>query len=475
MAKTVVIDPVTRIEGHAKISIFLNDAGEVDNARFHVVEYRGFEKFCEGRPYTEMAGITARICGICPVSHLLASAKTGDKILAVQIPPAAEKLRRLMNLGQLTQSHALSFFHLSSPDFFLGWDSDPAKRNVFGLIAENPDLARAGIRLRQFGQTVIEILGAKKIHAAWAVPGGVRSHLSEEGRQWIRDRLPESFDTITLGLNLFKTMLDTQLKDEPAIFGEFPSLFMSLVGKDGEWEHYGGHLRFADSQGNIVADGLSEDDYHDFIGEAVESWSYLKFPYYKPLGYPEGMYRVGPLARLNTCSHIGTEGADRELQELRQRAGGVPTSSFLYHYARLIEILACLEKIQQYMDDPELSSDRIRSHAGVNQLEAVGVSEAPRGTLFHHYNVDENGLIQKVNLIIATGQNNLAMNKTVTQIAQNYIHSNDIPEGFLNRVEHGIRCFDPCLSCSTHAVGQMPLHVELIAPDGAVVNEVYRN
>lgn len=475
MAKTVVIDPVTRIEGHAKISVFLNDAGEVDNARFHVVEYRGFEKFCEGRPYTEMAGITARICGICPVSHLLASAKTGDKILAVQIPPAAEKLRRLMNLGQLTQSHALSFFHLSSPDFFLGWDSDPAKRNVFGLIAENPDLARAGIRLRQFGQTIIEILGAKKIHAAWAVPGGVRSHLSEEGRQWIRDRLPESFDTITLGLNLFKAMLDNQLKDEPAIFGEFPSLFMSLVGKEGEWEHYGGHLRFTDSQGNIVADGLSEDNYHDFIGEAVEPWSYLKFPYYKPLGYPEGMYRVGPLARLNTCSHIGTAGADRELQELRQRAGGVPTSSFLYHYARLIEILACLEKIQQYMDDPELSSDRIRSHAGVNQLEAVGVSEAPRGTLFHHYNVDENGLIQKVNLIIATGQNNLAMNKTVTQIAQNYIHSNDIPEGFLNRVEHGIRCFDPCLSCSTHAVGQMPLHVELIASDGAIVNEVYRN
>jgi NAD-reducing hydrogenase large subunit len=475
MSRTVVIDPVTRIEGHAKISVFLNDAGEVDNARFHVVEYRGFEKFCEGRPYTEMAGITARICGICPVSHLLASAKTGDKILAVQIPPAAEKLRRLMNLGQITQSHALSFFHLSSPDFFLGWDSDPAKRNVFGLIAENPDLARAGIRLRQFGQTVIEILGAKKIHAAWAVPGGVRSPLSAEGRQWILDRLPESFDTITLGINLFKTMLDNQLKDEPAIFGEFPSLFMSLVGKNGEWEHYGGHLRFTDSQGNIVADGLSEDNYHDFIGEAVEPWSYLKFPYYKPLGYPNGMYRVGPLARLNTCSHIGTEAADRELQELRQRAGGVPTSSFLYHYARLIEILACLEKIQQLMDDPDLMSDRIRAHAGVNQLEAVGVSEAPRGTLFHHYKVDGNGLIQKVNLIIATGQNNLAMNQTVTQIAKNYIHNNDISEGFLNRVEHGIRCFDPCLSCSTHAVGQMPLQVQLIAPDGAVVKEVCRN
>ncbi|MGJ3249233.1 MAG: Ni/Fe hydrogenase subunit alpha [Elainellaceae cyanobacterium] len=475
MTKTVVIDPVTRIEGHAKISIFLNEAGDVDDARFHVVEYRGFEKFCEGRPFTEMAGITARICGICPVSHLLASAKTGDKILAVKIPAAAEKLRRLMNLAQLTQSHALSFFHLSSPDFLLGWDSDPAKRNVFGLIAANPDLARAGIRLRQFGQTVIERLGARKIHAAWVVPGGVRSPLSEESRQWILDRLPESFETIKLAIALFKDMLDDQLTDEIGIFGEFPTLFMGLVNKDGEWEHYGGHLRFTDSQGAIVADHLSEDDYREFLGEAVEPWSYLKFPYYKPFGYPDGIYRVGPLARLNICSRIGTEAADQELQELRERAAGAVTSSFLYHYARLIEILACLEKIQALMDDPDLMSQRVRAQGGVNQLEAIGVSEAPRGTLFHHYQVDDNGLIQKVNLIIATGQNNLAMNKTVAQIAKQYIHGHTIPEGMLNRVEAGIRCFDPCLSCSTHAAGQMPLHVQLIAADGAIVDEVYRD
>jgi NAD-reducing hydrogenase large subunit len=475
MSKTIVIDPVTRIEGHAKISIFLDDAGKVNDARFHVVEYRGFEKFCEGRPFTEMAGITARICGICPVSHLLASAKTGDKILAVKIPPAADKLRRLMNLAQLTQSHALSFFHLSSPDFLLGWDSDPAKRNVFGLIEANPDLARAGIRLRQFGQTVIELLGARKIHAAWTVPGGVRSPLSEEGRTWIRERLPESFETTQLAIGLFKTMLDGLLKEEIGIFGEFPSLFMGLVGKDGSWEHYDGHLRFTDSQGKIIADHLSEDDYQDFLGEAVEPWSYLKFPYYRPLGYPDGIYRVGPLARLNVCHHVGTDAADRELLELRDRASGVPTSSFLYHYARLIEILACLEKIQQLMDDPDITSPRVRAHGGVNQLNAVGVSEAPRGTLFHHYQVDEHGLIQKVNLIIATGQNNLAMNKTVTQIAKQYIHSNEIPEGLLNRVEAGIRCFDPCLSCSTHAAGQMPLHVQLIAADGAVLDEVYRD
>jgi NAD-reducing hydrogenase large subunit len=475
MAKTVVIDPVTRIEGHAKISIFLNDAGAVDDARFHVVEYRGFEKFCEGRPFTEMAGITARICGICPVSHLLAAAKTGDKILAVKIPVAAEKLRRMMNLAQITQSHALSFFHLSSPDFLLGWDSDPAKRNVFGLIAANPDLARAGIRLRQFGQTIIELLGARKIHAAWAVPGGVRSPLSEDGRTWIRDRLPESFDTIHTALGLFKTLIDEQLKDEITIFGEFPSLFMGLVGVDGKWDHYGGHLRFVDSHGNVIADGLSEDDYATFLGEAVEKWSYLKFPYYKPLGYPAGIYRVGPLARLNVCRYIGTPQADRELQEFRDRAGGVPTSSFLYHYARLIEILACLEHIQDLVNDPDVVSSRVRAEGGVNELEAIGVSEAPRGTLFHHYKVDENGLIQKVNLIIATGQNNLAMNKTVAQIAKHYIHNAEIPEGFLNRVEAGIRCFDPCLSCSTHAAGQMPLQIQLVGADGHVIQEVQRN
>lgn len=475
MTKTIVIDPITRIEGHAKISIYLDDAGDVSDARFHVVEYRGFEKFCEGRPFTEMAGITARICGICPVSHLLASAKTGDKILAVKVPVAAAKLRRLMNLGQITQSHALSFFHLSSPDFLLGWDSDPAKRNVFGLIAADPDLARAGIRLRQFGQTVIELLGARKIHAAWTVPGGVRSPLSESGRQWICDRLPEAFATTNLALGLFKNLIDSQLQDEVKVFGAFPSLFMGLVGEDGRWEHYDGHIRFTDSQGNIVADHLSEDNYQDYLGEAVENWSYLKFPYYKPLGYPNGIYRVGPLARLNICSQIGTEAADRELQEFRDRAGGVPTSSFFYHYARLIEILAALEQIQLLMDDPDIVSERVRAQGGVNQLEAIGVSEAPRGTLFHHYQVDEDGLIRKVNLIIATGHNNLAMNQTITQIAKQYVHGPDIPEGMLNRVEAGIRCYDPCLSCSTHAAGQMPLHIQLVAADGSVLKDVYRN
>lgn len=473
MTKTIVIDPVTRIEGHAKISIFLDDLGEVSDAHFHVVEYRGFEKFCENRPMWEMAGITSRICGICPVSHLLASAKTGDKLLAVKIPPAAEKLRRLMNLAQITQSHALSFFHLSSPDFLLGWDTNPAIRNVFGLMSANPELARGGIRLRQFGQEIIEILGAKKIHTAWAVPGGVRSPLCEEGRAWIRDRLPESMATIENALTLFKNLL-TELKTEVDVFGNFPSLFMSLVGKNGEWEHYGGHIRFTDSHGQIVADNLSEDDYQQYIGEAVEPWSYLKFPYYKPLGYPDGIYRVGPLARLNVCTHIGTPKADRELQEFRDRAGGVALSSFFYHYARLVEILAAIEKIAELIDDPDITSPHTRAKAGINCLEGIGVSEAPRGTLFHHYNVDENGMIKKVNLIIATGHNNLAMNKTVTQIAKHYIHNGDVSEGLLNRVEAGIRNFDPCLSCSTHAFGKMPLLIELLGSDGKLLQQLNR-
>jgi NAD-reducing hydrogenase large subunit len=474
MSQTIIIDPVTRIEGHAKISIFLDEAGQVEDARFHVVEYRGFEKFCEGRPMWEMAGITARICGICPVSHLLCAAKTGDKIQAVQIPPAGEKLRRLMNLAQITQSHALSFFHLSSPDFLLGWDSNPAQRNVFGLIAADPELARSGIRLRQFGQKVIELLGAKKIHPSWAVPGGVRSPLSEEGRGWIRERLPESRQTLDTALNLFKQLLDS-FQTEIETFGNFPSLFLGLVGKGGEWEHYGGHLRFTDSEGNIVADNLNEDDYREFIGESVEKWSYLKFPYYKPLGYPDGIYRVGPLARLNVCSHFGTPEADRELVEYRQRAGGVATSSFFYHYARLVEILGCLERMERLLDDPDIVSHRTRAEAGINNLEGIGVSEAPRGTLFHHYLVDENGLIEKVNLIVATGNNNLAMNKTVAQIAKHYVRGAEIAEGMLNRVEAGIRAYDPCLSCSTHAAGQMPLHVQLVGADGEVLREVWRD
>jgi NAD-reducing hydrogenase large subunit len=475
MSQRIVIDPVTRIEGHAKISIFMDDAGNVSDAEFHVVEFRGFEKFCEGRPYSEMPGITPRICGICPVSHLLASAKAGDAIMAVNIPPAADKLRRLMNLGQLIQSHALSFFHLSAPDFLLGWDTPQAKRNVFGLIAANTDLARAGIRLRQFGQEIIAVLGGQKIHPSWAVPGGVRSPLTEEGRARIRAWLPEAYATTKIAFDLFKKTMDTH-KKEIQIFGNFPSLFMGLVEPDGTWEHHGGKLRFTDSSGSIIADQLDPQKYYEYIGESVQSSSYLKSPYYLPLGFPDGMYRVGPLARLNVAEQMGTPKADAELKKFKKlgRGRSAVTSSFLYHYARLIEILASIERVEAAMDDAELLSEDLRADAGINSLRGVGVSEAPRGTLFHDYTVDRDGLLKKVNLIVATGQNNLAMNQTVAQIARYYVRGNKIPEPMLNRVEHGIRCYDPCLSCSTHAVGQMPLHVQLIAPDGTVLSELAR-
>lgn len=489
MSRTVVIDPVTRIEGHAKITIHLDSAGQVEDARFHVVEFRGFERFCEGRLFSEMPGITARICGICPISHLLASSKTGDAILGVKIPPTAALLRRMLNWAQITQSHALSFFHLSSPDFILGFDSAPAKRNVMGLIEQSPDLAKRGIRLRKFGQDVIRILGGRSVHPAWTVPGGVREPLTPESRNLIRQMLPEAFETTNIALDLLKKAHEN-LADEITHYGNFPSLFLGLVTPDGGLEHYDGVLRVVDSDGNILTPGLAPERYREIIGEAVEPWSYLKFPYYKPAAskgarvgesgsdaYEQGIYRVGPLARLNICDFAGTPRADRELREFRSLAplGKVVTQSFYYHYARLIEIMFSLEKMSEALDNPIVTDSHVRSNAGVNNRVAVGVSEAPRGTLFHEYHVDDDGILQKVNLIIATGQNNLAMNRTVKQIAKHHIRGNNIPEGVMNRIEHGIRLFDPCLSCSTHIYGKMPMLVQLVSAEGTVLDEVARS
>src|SRR5262245_46363584 len=341
MGQRIIIDPVTRIEGHAKITIQLGDDGAVADARFHVAEFRGFERFGVGRPRWELAGITARVCGICPVSHLIASAKAGDRIMAVTPPPAALKLRRLMNLGQIVQSHALSFFHLASPDLILGFDSDPARRNLFGLIASDREWARGGIRLRQFGQEVIEHLGGKKIHPDWSVPGGVRKPLSVEARDALLARVPEARATVLEALGRFKTMLDTY-REEAATFGDFPSLFLGLVAPDGTWEHYDGAIRIVGADGRIVAEGLDGQRYREFIGEATQHDSYLKFPYFKPMGYPGGIYRVGPLARLNLCDRMPTRMAESERLEYRDRFD-TATSSFLYHYARLIEILAGVE------------------------------------------------------------------------------------------------------------------------------------
>lgn len=467
MSKRIVIDPVSRIEGHAKITVHVDDAGKVTDARFHVTEFRGFEKFCEGRSFREMPAITSRICGICPVSHLICSAKTGDALLATTVPPAAANLRRMMNYGQIIQSHALSFFHLSGADLFLGHEWDPATRNMFGLLKEHPDLVRDGIGLRKFGQEVIEILGGKRIHTAWAVPGGVNEPFTAEHKQMILDHLPNALAIAQKTLSHFKSSL-SRWKDETETFGDFPSLFLGLVTPTGGLEHYDGKIRIVDSNGAIVADQLDPAHFEEFLGEAVESWSYLKFPYYRPAGYPDGVYRVGPLARLNIAAHCGTQQADAELREFKQLAKGAVSSSFHFHYARLIEILFALERIDELTNDPVTMNPRVRAQAELNANEGVGCSEAPRGTLFHHYRVNDNGVLTRINLLIATGQNNLAMNRTIRQIADRYVNGDQVDHAILNRLEAGIRAFDPCLSCSTHALGRMPLHMQIIGPDGAV-------
>lgn len=463
MEKQIHIEPVTRIEGHAKITVFLDDAGDVKDAQFHVTELRGFEKFCEGRTLWEMPGLTARICGICPVSHILASSKAADAILAVRIPKTGEMLRRMMNLGQFIQSHALSFFYLSAPDFLLGWDHDPATRNVVGLVQANPDLARKGIRLRAFGQEVISRLGGKRVHPSWAVPGGVNASLSVEDHQWFLDNLPEAKDTIRETIDLFKTSFDCEAR---GVLGEFNSMYMGLVAPGGKWEHYEGLIRIVDQDGSIVVEGQDPALYSDIIHEASEPWTYLKFPHYVPRGYPDGMYRVGPLGRVNVCESFGTPEADAALEEFRATANRCSGKVFDYHYTRLMEILAALERMEVLLADERILDPHVRAEAGINQLEGVGIHEAPRGTLIHHYKVDENGIIEKANFIVSTGHNNLAMNRAVQGIAKTYIEKGNVTEGILNRIEGGIRAYDPCLSCSVHAVGQMPIQVSIVGADG---------
>lgn len=476
MAQTITIAPVTRIEGHAKITIQLDDSGQVADARFHVTEFRGFEQFCLGRSYREMPAITERICGICPVSHALASAKAGDAIKGVRIPPAAEKLRRLMHCAQLVQSHALSFYLLSGPDLLLGMESDPARRNLVGLIEALPETARQGIRLRQFGQEVIRLLADRSVHPAWAVSGGVREGLTPDKVAWIAERLPEALNIATHALELGYDAL-ARLAEEATVYGSFPSLFLGLVSPEGGLEHYDGPLRMIAADGRRLEDGRNPAEYRSLISEGETPWSYLKFPFYTPLGAEAGIYRVGPLARLNVADFAATPRADRELRRFRQfgEGGGPVLGSFYYHQARLIELLFCLESMAALLEDPELCSSHVRSHARTNNQVGIGAVEAPRGVLFHEYHVDENGLLSYVNLIIATGQNNLAMNRTVQQIARHYLQGGRLEEGLLNRVEHGIRCYDPCLSCSTHAVGRMPLVVDLLAPDGRQLERIWRD
>jgi NAD-reducing hydrogenase large subunit len=470
--KRITIEPVTRVEGHAKITIQLDDQGHVAGTEFHVTQVRGFEKFTEGRPFYEMPGITARICGICPISHLLASSKACDAIMAVRVPTAAKKLRELVHFAQIVQSHALSFFYLSAPDFLLGMDSDPAARNVLGVIASHPELARDGIDLRKFGLQVVEGLAQERVHPAWIVPGGVATPLAAHTREHILSELPKAKAIAERTIQFFKGALDNY-KEEIEFFGSFPSMYEGLVDTKGRLQLYDGNLRFRKATGEIAEDQIEPDAYREWIGEASLRDSYLKAPYFKPLGFPAGVYRVGPLGRLNTADSCGTPKADQELTEFRQRFGNVAHSAFLYHYARLIEVIYALERMETLLDDPQILETHVRAVAGVNVNEGVGIIEAPRGTLIHHYKVDENGAITWANLIVATGHNNLAIGKSVQQVSEHFIDGNKLSEGMVNRVSAVVRAYDPCLSCSTHANGLLAMNIRLVDCEGKLLDELH--
>jgi NAD-reducing hydrogenase large subunit len=469
--KRMIIDHVSRIEGHAKIVIQLDDSGHVSGSEFHVTQVRGFEKFTEGRPFYEMPGITSRICGICPVSHLLASSKACDAILAVRIPPAARKLRELLHCAQFVQSHALSFFYLSSPDFLLGMDSDPASRNVLGVIAKHPELARDGIELRKFGLQLIESLAKERVHPSWVVPGGVATPMLVQARDHVLSELPDAKAIIDRTISFMKGAMDNY-KEEVDFFGSEPTMYAGLVDTKGNLQLYDGNLRFRNAVGGIVEDQIPGDEYANWISETSLRNSYLKAPFFKPKGVSEGVYRVGPLARLNVATQCGTPKADAELAEFRQRFGTPAHSAFLYHYARLIEILYALERIEVLLADPQIFDEHVRATAGVNALEGVGMIEAPRGVLIHHYKVNGDGAIVWANLIVATGHNNLAIGRSIKQVSEHFIDGMKFQEGMLNRVSAVVRAYDPCLSCSTHASGLVAMKVHLVDSAGNVLDEV---
>ncbi|HEY59141.1 MAG TPA: Ni/Fe hydrogenase subunit alpha [Anaerolineae bacterium] len=473
--RKITIEPVTRIEGHAKITIHLDDTGKVKHAYFHVNEFRGFEKFCEGRMVFEMPQITPRICGICPVSHHLAAAKAADIVFGITPPRPATLLRELMHMGQIIQSHSMHFFELAGPDLLLGFDADPEIRNVIGIIQTNPELALKAIALRKFGQEIIKAVGGRKIHPTFAIPGGVNKALTANERDEILAGQANAIKTIKIGISFIKDWAEKH-REDIAKFAVFPSGYMGLVTPENGLELYEGKVRLMDSAGNEL-EKFNASNYLDYIAEHTEDWSYLKFPYYKKMGWPNGVYRVGPLGRLNTVEKLDTPLANEEFKKYRALNAGKPIENTLhYHYARLIETLFAAEKVTVLLDDPDiLSKEILNTHHYGFQSEGVGILEAPRGTLFHHYWANENGQLLKVNLIVSTGHNNWAMSKAVDCVAKEYITGPEIHEGLLNRVEAAVRAHDPCLSCSTHAVGQMPIIIEIKNSKGELIKELKRN
>ena len=474
VAQKLTIEPVTRIEGHAKVTIHLNDQGKVDRAYLHVNEFRGFEKFCEGRMVFEMPLITPRICGICPVSHHLAAAKAADAVVGAPPPRPASLLRDLMHMGQIIQSHGMHFFELAGPDLLLGFDCDPATRNVIGLIQAAPELALQAVALRKFGQEIIATLGGRRVHPNFAVPGGVNKALTAAEREGIRADIDQSIATVQAGLSIFKDWAAKNREDIDK-FAVFQTGYFGMVTPENALELYDGDIRLIDKDGAQL-EHFAGRDYLDYVAEHVEPWSYLKFPYYKKMGWPEGVYRVGPLGRLNVAEKIDTPLANEALREFKALNDGKPVENTLhFHYARLIETLFAIERVGVLLDDADILSNDILNTRQDFQGEGVGVIEAPRGTLFHHYWTNERGQLERVNLIIATGHNNWAMSQAVDSVAKTYITGPEIHEGLLNRVEAAVRAHDPCLSCSTHAVGQMPMVIDVLDSAGEQVKQLRRD
>ncbi len=477
--RKIIIDPVTRVEGHGRVTVQLDEQGKVGDARFHIVEFRGFERFVQGHPYWEAPLLVQRLCGICPVSHHLAAAKAIDQIYGVDpddLHPTATKIRRLLHYAQVFQSHALHFFYLASPDLLFGLDAPVEKRYVGAVALEHEDLARKGIQMRQFGQELIKALAGKKIHGICAIPGGVhKTFYPEERDYFLTENGSPSVDTMIEWslevVDFIKAYHDEHFNWLDS-FASFPSGHLGLVAGDGALELYDGRMRAIDSSGQITLNDVHSNDYLKYFGEGVEKWSYMKFPFLRDLGRKKGWNRVGPLARLNVCDRISTPLADAELREFKAYTNGRPNNHTMHtHWARLIEILHCAELIKGLLNDPAILDDVDR--AKVNRRpEGIGIIEAPRGTLIHHYQADEKGRITKCNLIVSTTHNNEAMNRAVQWVAQNVLdQQQEITEGMLNQVEVAIRAFDPCLSCATHAMGQMPLKITVLDATGKIVTE----
>jgi NAD-reducing hydrogenase large subunit len=472
--RRVVIEPVSRVEGHGKVTLLLDANNRVHQARFHIVEFRGFEKFVQGRPFWEVPVLVQRLCGICPVSHHLAASKAMDMIVGVdQLSPTAEKIRRLMHMGQFLQSHALHFFHLASPDLLFGFDADVSKRNIFFVAAANPDIARRGVLLRKYGQEVIRLTAGKRIHGTGSIPGGVNKNLSRAERALLAADIDQivawSQDAVGIVKRLFEQNLDLYRR-----FGFYRSNYLSLVRSDGALELYDGGLRATDEHDQNVFDHVPPEHYRDYVVEEVRTWSYMKFPFIRSKGPDEGWYRVGPLARVGHCDFITTPLAEAERREFRAFPDeAIRHAPLSYHWARMIEMLHAAESIREMLADDDLSLDELVLR-GERRLRGFGVIEAPRGTLIHHYRIDENDLIVRANLIVSTTHNNQAMNEAIRQVALEYLDGHEMTEGLLNHIEVAIRAFDPCLSCATHALGKMPLELELIDVEGRVLQRVSR-